>query len=218
MVKKLSSLIPNGLSTLNLVFGFLSIANSIDGNFLNASFFIFLAMLADCADGKVARKFKAVSDIGVEFDSLADLTSFGVATAILLYLYSFNDLSYGIYIPILIVVCAALRLARFNVERDETFFTGLPTPAVGFFSAAYVFSGMRIEPRSLAILFAFVALLMVSNIKYPTFKKARKKVWGELAALLIAILILSYYYKEFIIVPFILYVIAGPFLLNWSRR
>ncbi len=217
-MKRVTNLIPNGLTMLNLIFGFLSIINAVSGNFINASIFIFLATLADSTDGKVARKFKATSDIGIEFDSLSDLTSFGVAAAILLYLYSLSNLSYGIYISILIVVCAALRLARFNVERDETFFTGLPSPAVGFFAAAYVFSGVRVDPSILALLFAFVALLMVSNIRYPTFKRATKKVWGGLITLITAILIISYYYREFVLFPFILYAVIGPFVLKWSKK
>ena len=87
---KVGSLIPNGLSMLNLIFGFLSIVNSIEGNFTNAAFFIFLAAIADGADGKLARKIKATSDMGMEFDSLADLVSFGVASGVLIYLYAFK--------------------------------------------------------------------------------------------------------------------------------
>ncbi len=207
---KFTSLIPNGLSTLNLIFGFLSIISSINGNFTNAAFFILLAMFADGFDGKIARKVNAVSDIGKEFDSLADLVSFGVASSLLLYMYVLKGMDFGIFVPILGVVCTALRLARFNVDSSTEYFAGLPSPAYGFFAAAYVLSGFAFKTNIIAIIAAVVSLMMVSHIKYPTFKTASKKLWAGIAALGLVFLLLSYFNPQFIIAPFVLYVVLGP--------
>lgn len=207
---RISGLIPNGLSMLNLVFGFLSIVSSIEGDFTNAAFFIIFAILADAFDGKIARRIKAVSDMGKEFDSLADLLSFGVASAVMLYLYTFSGMKYGIFIPIILVSCTALRLARFNVDPNPEYFTGVPSPAFGFFAAAYVISGFDLQIHYLAALFVFAAFAMVSTFKYPTFKFASRKAWLILFLIGILLLALIFVNIRFILLPFFVYAIFGP--------
>ncbi|MFH1425093.1 MAG: CDP-diacylglycerol--serine O-phosphatidyltransferase, partial [archaeon] len=189
----ITGLIPNGLSVLNIIFGFLSIINAIEGSYETASFFILLAMLADASDGKVARKLNATSDIGVIFDSLADVISFGVSPAILIYLYILNTFSYGLYLVIMLVVCAALRLARFSVRPNQNYFAGIPTPAVAFFLAAYVISGLVVNPMWLAALVAVVSILMVSEIKFPTFKFCSPKKLAVLLLITAVFFILAAY-------------------------
>lgn len=202
---------------MNLAFGFLSIISSIEGNFVNAAFFIILALIADSFDGKVARRIKAVSDIGVEFDSLADLVSFGVAPGVLLYLYIFEGMRYGIFIPILMAVCAALRLARFNVHPRQDAFVGIPAPAFGFFSASYIISGISLDVKLSAIIFALASLSMISTVKYPSFKYASKKVWALLALICFGILVLTFIDVRFISLPFLLYIFIGPFVIKWMK-
>ncbi len=217
-MKRGTAFIPNILSMVNLIFGFLSIISTLEGKFTNAAFFILIAALADSADGKIARKFKAVSDVGVEFDSLADLISFGVAGPLLLYAYMFSEINFGIFIPIFLVGCSALRLARFNVEHDPGYFQGLPTPASGFLLAAYVISGIVIDYRVASVLFVLIGMLMVSNIKYPTFKKSTKKTWGLLVLIILFFIGVIYINKIFILLPFFAYLIGGPFILKWSSK
>ena len=207
---KFTNLIPNGLSTLNLILGFLSILSSIRGNFANAALFILLAILADGFDGKIARRFQAVSDIGKEFDSLADLVSFGVAGSILIYEKFLTGMEFGVFVPVLALVCTALRLARFNIDPNPSYFVGLPSPAFGFFAAALSLSGLSLETNIVAFATAVVSLVMVSTIKYPTFKTAGKKGWLFLGILIFIFVALAYYNKQYLVLPFLFYAILGP--------
>ncbi len=215
---KFTSLIPNGLSVLNLIFGLLSILSSINGNFTNAALFILLGMFADAFDGKLARRFQAVSDIGKEFDSLADLVNFGVAGSILIYQKYLTGMQYGIIIPVLALVCTALRLARFNIDSNPAYFTGLPSPAYGFFAAAFVLSGVHLETNAVAFLTAVISLSMVSTIKYPTFKTASKKLWAIIGALGLIFLALIYFNIQFILLPLAIYIFFGPVVFVWMNK
>lgn len=215
---KVTSLIPNGLSTLNLIFGLLSILSSINWQFTNAAFFLLFGMFADAFDGKIARKFNAVSDIGKEFDSLADLVNFGVAGSLLIYLKYLTHMQYGIIIPVLGLVCTALRLARFNIDPNPAYFTGIPSPAYGFFAAAFVLSGIQLQTHTVAFLAAVLSLLMVSTIKYPTFKTVSKKFWIIVGVLLAIALLLTYLDVRFILLPLVLYGILGPVIYIWLDR
>lgn len=215
---RIQNLIPNGLSTLNLIFGFLSIISSIRGNFPTAALFIIFAAFADAFDGKIARKVNATSDMGKEFDSLADLVSFGVASALLIYLYALTGMEFGIIIPILALVCVALRLARFNVESDVAYFAGLPSPAFGFLASTFVLSGIVLKTNIISLIFAVASLAMVSTIKYPTFKTATAKQWAAIAVSIIIFVLLAAYDTRFIILPFLLYGVGGPILMLYNEK
>src|SRR3989449_4712909 len=135
-------LLPSLLTTGNLFCGFFALLLTVDGRYSDAALAIFVAMIMDLLDGRVARLMKATSQFGVEFDSLADVVSFCVAPAFLLYSYALKDLSrpawFGVF---LFVICGALRLARFNVQTgtvDRRFFIGLSTPAAAGVVAATV--------------------------------------------------------------------------------
>ena len=215
---KIQSLIPNGLSTLNLIFGFLSIISSIKGNFETAALFIIVGTLADAFDGKIARKVNAVSEMGKEFDSLADLVTFGVAGSLLVYLYALAVMEFGIFIPILTLVCVALRLARFNVSSAPEYFEGLPSPAFGFFAAAFVLSGIALSTRITALLFAVVGIAMVLTVKYPTFKTSSKKAWIGIIVFLVICVGLALYDMRLVLLPFVLYFIGGPLMMLRQGR
>lgn len=212
---RISGLIPNGLSMLNLIFGFLSIISSIEKDFTNAALFIFLAITADAFDGKIARRVNAVSDMGKEFDSLADLVSFGVASAVLTYMYALSQMKYGIFIPVFMVACTALRLARFNVDPNSDHFLGTPSPAFGFFAAAYIVSGISLETRYTAIIFVIASFAMISTFKYPTFKHTSRKAWAALGLICLGMLALLFLDIKFIFTPYLLYLFAGPFVYRW---
>ena len=139
--------IPNSLTTLNLVCGMVSVIMTMNGNYLSASVFMFIAAVFDFLDGNAARWLKAYSELGKQLDSLADMVSFGVAPGLMVFrMISDNcpgscnvmeQMHISPYFALLIPVCSALRLAKFNIDiRQEVNFIGLPTPANALFFAS----------------------------------------------------------------------------------
>src|SRR5437016_12302038 len=135
-------LLPSLLTTGNLFCGFFALLLTVEGRYADASLAIFVAMIMDLLDGRVARLMKATSQFGVEFDSLADVVSFCVAPAFLVYSFALKDLSRPAWFgAFLFVICGALRLARFNVHTgavDRRYFVGLSTPAAAGVAASAV--------------------------------------------------------------------------------
>src|SRR5258706_13727587 len=146
-------LLPSLLTTGNLFCGFFALLLTVEGRYADASLAIFGAVVMDLRDGGVARLMKATSQFGVEFDSLADVVSFCVAPAFLVYSYALKDLSRPAWFgAFLFVICGALRLARFNVQTgtvDRRFFIGFSTPAAGrVVAASILLLGGRPPPRA----------------------------------------------------------------------
>lgn len=181
-------LLPNLLTTTSLFFGFFSIISSIQADFVSAGMAIFAAAIFDGLDGRVARLAKAESIFGEQYDSICDVISFGLAPAIAVFLWGLEDLGRAGWIfAFLYVAAAALRLARFNanIGSESTFFRGLPSPAaagtIGFFVWAMASSGVQENLVSdmlsvlTALLTGVVAILMVANIPYYSFKEIDKK-------------------------------------------
>lgn len=173
------SLIPNMLTSLNLVLGMFSIILTFNGEFEKAALFIVGAMIADGLDGRAARYFKVSSEFGKELDSLCDLVSFGVAPAMLSYSYilkAFDVLGY--ILAALFATCGALRLARFNVNTGvvKGYFMGLPIPAAGCVMATFVMLGHKPPGYWFPIMITVFAYLMVSSIRYPDFKGKGEKI------------------------------------------
>ena len=174
-------LLPNLITTGSLFGGFYAIVAAMDGRFYAAAWAILISMILDGLDGRVARMTKTTSGFGVQYDSLADLVAFGVAPAILVYLWALQPYhQFGWAAAFLFVVCGALRLARFNVQTgsiDPRYFNGLPIPAAAMMVATivafYTELGEYAPERSMFILVVIYVLsfLMVSNIKYISFKK-----------------------------------------------
>lgn len=180
-------LLPNLFTTAALFAGFYAIVASMAGNFGPAAAAIFIAMILDGLDGRVARLTDTASDFGKEYDSLSDMISFGIAPALVMYQWGFQGLSEygwlwakaGWVGAFFYTVCAALRLARFNTRAatvDKRFFQGLPSPAAAAVVAGAVWLGTArdIDGGTLAIpalvLTVTVAALMVSNVSYYSFK------------------------------------------------
>lgn len=135
--------LPNLLTSGNLFFGFLAMLRALDGQFYYAAIFIFVAALFDMLDGRVARLTKGTSEFGVQYDSLCDVVSFGVAPAFILYQYGLFDLGrLGWVACFIYMACGALRLARFNVQsaigKASGDFTGLPIPMAAAAAASFV--------------------------------------------------------------------------------
>jgi len=173
-------LLPNLLTTGALFGGFYAILSGFSGHYEWAAMAIFAAMVFDGLDGRVARMTNTQSDFGVQYDSLSDMVSFGIAPAVVVYGWGLNHLGkVGIAAAFLYASCAALRLARFNVQSrlsSGKLFIGLPSPAAAALVAGFVWSSQSIQPSLLlssfaALLTATAGLLMVSNFKYPSFKQ-----------------------------------------------
>jgi len=176
--KQLIYILPNLFTAGGVFSGMMSLIMSASGKYEYAAWLILLALIFDGLDGRVARMTKTTSKFGVEFDSLADIVSFGVAPAMLLYQYCGLDYGrFGMVVSGLYVVFGAIRLARFNVTTSEiepSVFIGVPIPTAAIFVSILVllYEKYMLDmyiPLLLATL--FVAVLMVSNIRYPSFKK-----------------------------------------------
>jgi CDP-diacylglycerol---serine O-phosphatidyltransferase len=179
-------LLPNLFTAASIFTGFYAIALAMESSFELAAWFIFLALLFDGLDGRVARMTNTASHFGVEFDSLADIVAFGVAPALLLYLYvggSYGRI--GIVVSALFIIFGAVRLARFNVTTsrvEPSVFIGLPIPTAAIMISIAIllleryekFAGFKMFILPLALV---LAILMVSNIRYPSFKKMSFKTF-----------------------------------------
>ena len=180
---------PNLITTAALLSGFYSIIASMNGNFQQAIYAIFLAALLDGLDGRVARAIGAQSAFGEQYDSLSDLLAFGVAPAILLYSWSLDSLGrIGLACCFVYTACAAFRLARFNVQIgvvDKRYFIGVASPLAAIIIISLVWVGLDfpeifdirergIQAISAAVIVS-VGLLMISNIKYYSFKTVDRK-------------------------------------------
>lgn len=184
-MRKGIALLPNLITTGNLFCGFLAMINAYRGNFQMACYLIILAGFFDSMDGRVARMTNTQSDFGIEYDSLSDLTTFCIAPALLIYTWSLKVLGQmGIAAGFVYFACGALRLARFNVQAhsvERTDFQGLPSPAAAGTILSYIMFHTFFFEKSTDYIFfsliltAGVGLLMVSNVRYPSFKafKAR---------------------------------------------
>ncbi len=180
-------LLPNLFTTASLFAGFAGILWAVEGRFQWAALAILVSCVCDGLDGKVARMTRASSEFGVQFDSLADLVCFGVNPALLVYLWQTSVYGrLGMVSSFLFVACGALRLARFNVlaargggQRPKKFFVGLPIPAAAcvlatlvLFSASYVGTGLAqtgLPPLCLVLMY-LLSLLMISRVRYASFK------------------------------------------------
>ncbi|ASQ30923.1 phosphatidylserine synthase [Campylobacter avium LMG 24591] len=225
---KLIHIIPNLFTAASAFLGFISIIASINGKFTHALIYIILSLICDGLDGRVARLTKTTSKFGVEFDSLADLVAFGVAPAVLFYTsigYEYGKL--GSLISGLFVVFGAIRLARFNVTTgtyEPSVFIGLPIPTAAVVSAiwtyAYISYGFLKDYALFVLCLNFVlSLLMVSNIRYPSFKKMNLDKTNVLRVLILLIMFLSLLYLytlESILIAVSLYVCYGIFRAVWA--
>lgn len=173
-------LLPNLFTTAALFAGFYAIVQSMNGRYEIAAVSIFIAMVLDGLDGRVARLTHTQSEFGAEYDSLSDMVSFGVAPSILMYEWAFRDLGkWGWFAAFIYCTGAALRLARFNTNIDvvdKRYFQGLPSPAAAALVAGFVwvmldnkFTGYDLRWYA-AALTVFAGLSMVSNCKYYSFK------------------------------------------------
>jgi len=178
--KRGAAILPSILTTGNLFFGFWAIVRTIHQDYAGAAVWIILAVLLDVFDGRIARMTGTASEFGGELDSLADAISFGVAPAVLVYCWGMLTLPRaGWLVAFFFVVGGVMRLARYNVQRhavDGRYFVGLPIPAAaGQLSTIILFAPEPVTQRSAAMLIGgmvlLLAVLMVSALRYPSFKQ-----------------------------------------------
>lgn len=222
-------LLPNLLTTGAMFGGFYAILAAMNGKFEAAAVAIFVAMLFDGLDGRVARMTHTESDFGVQYDSLSDMVSFGVAPAVVSFswmLYTLGKLGWaGAFIY---ASCAALRLARFNTQvgiADKRFFSGLASPAAAGLVAAMVWTGYDAEPsRSLALLALFVTavagLLMVAPLRYSSMKGLDFRGRVPFVAIFGAVMMVSIILIDpprMLLALAVIYALSGPGNWCWRR-
>lgn len=211
--------LPNLFTAASCFFGILSVIASINANFEKAIIYIFISMVLDGLDGRVARLTHTTSEFGLEFDSLCDLVAFGVAPAMLFYCTIGAEYGrFGILASALFVVFGAIRLARFNVTtmtNEPNVFIGLPIPLAAVTVASWVSLhikfGFEVGWLYTAIMIA-LSLLMISNIRYPSFKKINFDKTKFRKAFIIAILVLAVLYlkpSEFLAFSTLSYIVYG---------
>lgn len=226
-------ILPNLFTTGSLFAGFYCIVATMSGNFLTAAWFILVSAIFDGLDGKVARLTGTTSKFGVEYDSLADLVAFGVAPGILMYAWALKPFGkLGWLAAFLYVVCCALRLARFNVQVatvESKRFVGLPTPAAAWMVSSCVLifyelggSG-TIRKASVLILIYVLALLMVSNFRYYSFKDPeifKRQPFSVLVILIFLIIVIVAKPEISLFTLAFAYMVSGPigYLLHLGRR
>lgn len=224
-------LLPNLFTTFGVFCGFYGIVASMSGHFSDAAFALFIAMLMDSFDGRVARMTNTTSDFGAEYDSLADIISFGIAPALIAYNWGQLEQlgKLGWLAAFLYLVCGALRLARFNVMPEtieKKYFQGLPIPAAAGVVLGFVWFGEVLgwDGKSLDVAVASVTvvcgLLMVSSFRYHSFKEVdwKGKVPFLSLLLMVLIVIMVAVNPPIVLFPaFSIYLISGPISTFYQR-
>lgn len=216
-------LLPNLFTTAGLFSGFYAVIASMNANFEAAAIAIFVAMICDGLDGRVARLTNTQSDFGAEYDSMADMVSFGMAPALLAYNWALADLGkIGWLAAFIYCAGAALRLARFNTQvgvADKRYFQGLASPAAAAVIAGSIWLGNQysLDGKSISwiagLVTAAIGLLMVSNFRYHSFKEIDWRGKVNFIAILLVVgvfVVVSVQPALILCIGFYLYAISGP--------
>mgnify|MGYP005835264931 CR=1 FL=1 len=226
-------ILPNLFTTGNLFCGFWAIISVFQEKFFYAAVAILLACVFDILDGKVARLSGATSKFGVQYDSLADLVSFGIAPALLAFSWALRPYGkFGWLAAFIFVACGALRLARFNVQSSSgevKYFKGLPIPAAASMVALTILLYLRLIETAwvkdiiILVMIWVLAFLMVSNIRYFSFKEFDLSKRKPFNIFILVILTMVVIVMEPVIVLFgfiFFYVVLGPLnmVLAWNKK
>jgi len=231
-------LLPNLFTTSALLAGFYSIILAYNGDYRSAAIAIIVAMVLDGFDGRVARMTNTTTEFGAEYDSLADMISFGMAPSFLVYTWSLSSLNeahfgqLGWVISFVYTACCGLRLARFNVAvgtADKRFFQGLACPAAAAILASFVWvmTGMGHAGPDLVVLIGILTvysgIAMVSTFTYYSFKDLgtnRKVPFAMLLGLLLLFVVTAVDPPKMILIAALLYGLSGPvyYIFRWFRK
>ncbi|HVT58757.1 MAG TPA: CDP-diacylglycerol--serine O-phosphatidyltransferase [Thermoanaerobaculia bacterium] len=222
-------LLPSLFTIGNILLGFYAIVCGLNGEFQKAALLVFIAGITDSLDGRIARLTGTESEFGKEFDSLADVITFGAVPALLTYLWGLRDLDARAWlVPLFYLVATATRLARFNVQVkaiDSRYFVGLPAPAAAgaicsllFFAPDSTWRGWLQALAAAALL--LIGVLMVSTFRYLSFKRLDlRRRWSYRAALpfaAIVLVIVRLPKATFLVIAF-LYTLSAPVSWMWVR-
>ncbi len=224
-------LLPNLFTTGAMFSGFYAVTSAINGHFETAAIAIFVAMILDGLDGRVARLTNTQSEFGVQYDSLSDMVSFGVAPGLVMYLWVLSSMGkFGIFAAFVHTAGGALRLARFNTQvatADKRYFQGLPSPAAAAILAGFVLicGEYQYDVQSMkylaAILSITTGLLMVSNFRYSSFKEIdlKGKVPFVVAiSVMLAIAFVMAQPQTMLFLLFLGYAVSGPIITLVLRK
>jgi CDP-diacylglycerol--serine O-phosphatidyltransferase len=226
-------ILPNLFTTGNLFCGFWAIISIFQERFFYAAIAILLAAVFDVLDGKVARLSGATSKFGIQYDSLADLVSFGIAPALLAFSWALREYGkFGWLAAFLFVVCGALRLARFNVQTSSgevKYFKGLPIPAAASMIALTILLYHRlietgwVKDIVILVMIYVLAFLMVSTIRYLSFKELNLAKRKPFSIFIFVVLTMIVIVMEPTIVLFgfvLFYIFSGPanMLIAWQKK
>ena len=223
--------IPNLVTTAGLFAGFYAIMKASAGHYEAACLAIYVAMIMDILDGRLARMLNLTTDFGANYDSMADMMSFGVAPALVIHQWSLHSLGkIGSLAAFVFIAFAALRLARFNTNnssQDKRYFAGLASPAAAglVISAMYVAVDYNISPTTMApymaILVFSAGLLMFSNVKYRSFKDFSYRDRTSLIGIISVVLVIAAIYFD---PPVAFLLVGGTYFLSglleyvWHNR
>ncbi|MBO1927741.1 CDP-diacylglycerol--serine O-phosphatidyltransferase [Thiomicrorhabdus sp. 6S2-11] len=224
-------LLPNLMTTAALFAGFYAVIAGMQGYYEQGAIAIFIAMVFDGLDGRVARMTNSSSAFGAEYDSLADMVSFGLAPALLVYQWALQDFGkLGWLAAFIYTAGAALRLARFNTQvgiADKRYFQGLPSPAAAALLAGLIWmvenDGLQNDllPILTLVLTIFAGLMMVSNIRFSSFKELNIKNKVSFVTLILGVLVLVVISIKPALILFtilFLYALSGPVVTLTSLR
>ncbi len=223
-----AGIVPGFFTMANMFCGYYSALQAARGNFIPAAWLIFAAAILDTLDGKLARLTGSSSNFGVQYDSLADVVSFGMAPSALAYFVFFHQWgALGLFLSFTPLVFGSVRLARFNIRLkgfDKEYFEGLPIPAAAVTLATFVIFNFEFWnylrwTKVFLTLMLFVSLLMISSIRYekmPNFtlqgdRSHRMKILSLIAGVLLIIL----FPQEALFPLVIIYVFSGPVQVLW---
>ncbi len=224
-------LLPNLFTTAGLFAGFYAIIAAIRADFDAAASAVFIAMVMDGLDGRIARLTQTQSDFGAEYDSLADMVSFGLAPALVIYQWSLLDMGkLGWMVAFIYAACGALRLARFNTQigiQDKRYFQGLPSPAAAACLAGWVWTGVSngLNPTlvtSMALPLTFICgILMASTVRYYSFKEFDLQGKVPFVVMLVLVLIFAFIAIDpptILFGGFVIYALSGPVMTLGKLR
>ena len=218
-------ILPSLFTSASLFGGFYAIIATIQGRYEAAAIAIFISAVLDGLDGRIARFTRTTSPFGIEYDSLSDLVAFGVAPGILAFKWALEPFGrLGWLAAFMYVICGALRLARFNVQKVKAqgnYFKGMPIPAAACFIASLVLFtealGGEIETKPIIIIYLIYILsfLMVSTIDYLSFKRfdvRHRKPFSVLVSIILILILIAYKPKIMLFFIAISYTISGPII------
>jgi CDP-diacylglycerol--serine O-phosphatidyltransferase len=224
-------LLPNLFTTGALFSGFYAIISAVNGRYETAVIAIFIAMILDGLDGRVARLTNTQSEFGAQYDSLSDMVAFGVAPALVMYLWAFASLGrLGLFAAFVHTAGGALRLARFNTQiesADKRYFQGLPSPAAAAIIAGFIWisleHGYDIDMiKYLGIILTITTgLLMVSNFRYSSFKQIDLKGKVPFVVAISVMLAIGFVMAQpqtMLFLLFLCYAVSGPVITLIQRK